>query len=54
LDQQDQLEYGAYGEALAKIVDFGDNVVVPAYSKLGEVYWLYQCDKSIHEVAKTF
>lgn len=47
------MEYRADSEALAEIVDIGDNVVVLAHSKLGEVHWLYQCDKSINEVAKT-
>jgi hypothetical protein len=51
---EEEIEYGVRGEAIAKNVAIGDNVVMPCESGNGKQFWLLLCDKLVHIVAKTF
>ena len=42
------------GATLAEMVSVGDNIAVPAHTDSEDLFWVFLCDKPIHEVASTF
>ncbi len=50
----EEIEYGARGEAIAENVAIGDNVAMPCESGNGEQFWLLLCDKLVHIMVETF
>jgi hypothetical protein len=51
---EEEIVYGFGGDAIVDRIDVGDNIVILCESEIGEEFWLLLCEKTKHNVIKTF